>query len=168
MSPWIGAHLNEGSLSAAGAGWAWRRRVWAGRVGRRGLIATGPRPFSRAVLGWCARGGGLFELEEADGVVVGSVNQAASANPMPAMPSAVFSSGRSWMWTPRARRTATSVAMLSTRQQALVAWPVVPVVVLVTASRLVPPQPPVGQGPGGSSPPGRGYSQLRSSLVTRG
>src|SRR5215471_392401 len=69
----------------------------------------------------------------------GSVNQAASANPMSAMPSTVPSSGKSWISTPCARSSATSLAMSATRQEALAASSAVPVVLLVTISRLLPP-----------------------------
>jgi hypothetical protein len=66
---------------------------------------------------------------------MGSVNQAASANPMSATPSTLSSSGSSSISTPRARNQATSSAMFSMRHEALVASSAVPVVLLVTTSR---------------------------------
>ena len=72
----------------------------------------------------------------------GTVNQAARANPMSAMPSTVPGSGRSWIWTPRARSRATSAATSSTCQEASVASSAVPVMLRVTTSRL-PPHPKV-------------------------
>jgi hypothetical protein len=57
---------------------------------------------------------------------------------MSAMPSTVPSSGRSWIWTPRARIWATSAATSSTCQEASAASSAVPVVLPVTTSRLPP------------------------------
>jgi hypothetical protein len=57
-------------------------------------------------------------------------------DPMSAMPSTVPSSGRSWIWTPRARSWATSAATSSTCQEASVASSTVPVVLWVTTSQL--------------------------------
>ena len=72
---------------------------------------------------------------------LGSTNQAASANPASATPSTVFSHSSSYsrISTPRARSPATSAAMSSTRQDALVCSSLDPLVLLVTTSRLSPP-----------------------------
>src|SRR5262245_7924728 len=71
----------------------------------------------------------------------GSMNHAASAKPTSATPSTVFSHSSSYsrISTPRERSSATSAAISSTRQDALVCSSVVPVALLVTASRLSPP-----------------------------
>ena len=66
------------------------------------------------------------------------LNRAASADPVSATPSMVFSSGRPQISAPRARSWATSSVMLLRRPGALVATSAVPIVLSVTTNRLSP------------------------------